>query len=102
MAANQVPEDAAREIETYANVPGFAAVYLPLAGNYPLWGDRMYEPIFVAAESADLPVVFHRGGEREGLAASACTKVDNLLARLCASEQRGELRALVLDLDLAF
>lgn len=61
MAANQVPEDAAREIETYASVPGFAAVYLPLAGNYPLWGDRMYEPIFAAAESADLPVVFQGG-----------------------------------------
>jgi predicted TIM-barrel fold metal-dependent hydrolase len=57
MAANQVPEEAAREIETYANVPGFAAVYLPLAGNYPLWGDRMYEPICAAAEKADLPVV---------------------------------------------
>jgi uncharacterized protein len=57
MAANQVPEDAAHEIETYSKVPGFAAVYLPLAGNYPLWGDRMYEPIFAAAEHADLPVV---------------------------------------------
>jgi predicted TIM-barrel fold metal-dependent hydrolase len=57
MAANQVPEDAAREIETYANHPGFAAVYLPLAGNYPLWGDRMYEPIFAAAAHAELPVV---------------------------------------------
>jgi predicted TIM-barrel fold metal-dependent hydrolase len=57
MAPNQIPQDAAREIETYASGPGFAAVYLPMAGNYPLWGDRMYEPIFAAAERADLPVV---------------------------------------------
>jgi uncharacterized protein len=57
MAANQVPEEAAREIERYARVSGFAAVYLPTAGNYPLWGDRTYEPIFTAAAAAGLPVV---------------------------------------------
>jgi predicted TIM-barrel fold metal-dependent hydrolase len=57
MAANQVPEEAAEEIARYAGVPGFAAVYLPTAGNYPLWGDRSYEPIFAAAEGAGLPVV---------------------------------------------
>jgi predicted TIM-barrel fold metal-dependent hydrolase len=57
MAANQVPEAAAEEIERYARVPGFAAVYLPLAGNYPLWGDRSYEPIFAAAQETELPVV---------------------------------------------
>ena len=59
MAANQVPEEAAREIETYARVPGFAAVYLPNAGTYPLWGDASYRPIFAAAQEADLPVVLH-------------------------------------------
>ena len=57
MAANQVPEEAAEEIERYASKPGFAAVYLPSAGNYPLWGDRDYDPIFAAAQDANLPVV---------------------------------------------
>jgi uncharacterized protein len=57
MAANQVPDEAVSEIQRYAGVPGFVAVYLPTAGNYPLWGDRMYWPIFAAAEEAGLPVV---------------------------------------------
>ena len=57
MAANQVPDEAVAEITRYAGSPGFVAVYLPLAGNYPLWGDRMYWPIFAAAEEAELPVV---------------------------------------------
>lgn len=59
MAANQLPEEAADEISCFARVPGFVAVYLPLAGNYPLWGDRGYDPIFAAAQAADLPVVLH-------------------------------------------
>lgn len=57
MAANQDPVAAAREIERYAAVEGFTAVYLPMAGNYPLWGDRSHDPIFAAAQEADLPVV---------------------------------------------
>lgn len=57
MAVNQAPEEAAEEIARYAGRPGFVAVYLPMAGNYPLWGDRQYEPIFAAAEQANLPVV---------------------------------------------
>ena len=57
MAANQTPDEAAAEIHRYAESPGFAAVYLPMAGNDPLWGDRMYRPIFAAAEDVGLPVV---------------------------------------------
>jgi predicted TIM-barrel fold metal-dependent hydrolase len=57
MAANQTPDEAAAEIRNYADSPGFAAVYLPMSGNYPLWGDRMYRPIFAAAEEVGLPVV---------------------------------------------
>lgn len=57
MAVNQSAEDAAEEIEKYAKNDGFVAVYLPTAGNYPLWGDRSYDPIFAAAQEADLPVV---------------------------------------------
>lgn len=61
MAAHQVPEEAAEEIARYAADPGFAAVYLPTAGNYPLWGDRAHEPIFAAARDAGLPVVLQGG-----------------------------------------
>lgn len=57
MVANQAPVEAADEITKYAKAPGFVAVYLPSAGNYPLWGDRSYDPIFAAAQEADLPVV---------------------------------------------
>ncbi len=58
MAVNQAPEEATEEIERCATVDGFIAVYLPGAGNYPLWGDRMYDPIFGAAERHGLPVIF--------------------------------------------
>jgi predicted TIM-barrel fold metal-dependent hydrolase len=35
--------------------PGVVAVYLPTAGVDPLWGDRKYDPIYQAAQDADLP-----------------------------------------------
>lgn len=57
MAINQDSEEAAAEIERCARETGFAAVYLPCAGNHPLWGDRGYDPVFAAAQEADLPVV---------------------------------------------
>jgi predicted TIM-barrel fold metal-dependent hydrolase len=57
MAVNQVPEEAAQEIERFAKTKGFVAVYLPSSGNYPLWGDKCYAPIFAAAQEAELPVV---------------------------------------------
>jgi predicted TIM-barrel fold metal-dependent hydrolase len=59
VAAPQNPEDAAREIERYAGEDRIAAVYLPTAGVNPLWGHRRYDPIFAAAEAADLPVALH-------------------------------------------
>ncbi len=59
IAANQDPEDAAREIEKYAKEPTVVGVYLPTAGVQPLWGDRKYDPIFQAAQDADLPVLLH-------------------------------------------
>ena len=34
-------------------------VYLPTAGVNPLWGHRKYDPIFAAAQEADLPVCLH-------------------------------------------
>lgn len=59
VACPQVPEDAAREIEKYAREPGIVGVYLPCAGIDPLWGHRCYDPIFRAAEAADLAVCLH-------------------------------------------
>ena len=52
VACPQDPEDAAREIERYADDPSIVAVYLPCAGLDPLWGHRRYDPIFDAAQNA--------------------------------------------------
>ncbi|HEY8475339.1 MAG TPA: amidohydrolase family protein, partial [Chloroflexota bacterium] len=57
--APQHPEASAREIERYAGEGGVVAVYLPCAGVDPLWGDRIYDPIYEAAQSANLPVMLH-------------------------------------------
>jgi len=59
IACPQDPQDAAREIERYADDRGIVGVYLPCAGVDPLWGHRKYDPIFRAAEHADLPVLLH-------------------------------------------
>jgi predicted TIM-barrel fold metal-dependent hydrolase len=59
MVAPQDPEASAREIETYAKEPGIVGIYLPCAGVEPLWGHRMYNPIYEAAQAADLPVLLH-------------------------------------------
>ena len=59
MVAPQDPATSAREIERYADVPGFAAIHLPMGAVYPLWGHRQYDPIYAAAEVARLPVVLH-------------------------------------------
>ena len=59
VAAPQDPENAAKEIERYAKEPGIVGVYLPTAGVDPLWGHRSYDPIYAAAQDADLPVLLH-------------------------------------------
>jgi predicted TIM-barrel fold metal-dependent hydrolase len=53
------PEDAAKEIRRYAKEPGVVGVYLPCAGLERLWGHRQYDPIYEAAQEADLPVLLH-------------------------------------------
>lgn len=56
------PQDAlkgAEEIERYAGDSHFAAIYLPLASVYPLWGHPQYEPIYAAAAAAGLPLALH-------------------------------------------
>jgi predicted TIM-barrel fold metal-dependent hydrolase len=59
IACNHDPQDAAREIRKYADEPSIVGVYLPCAGIDPLWGHRMYDPIYEAAQEADLPVLLH-------------------------------------------
>ena len=59
IACPQDPEDAAREIRRYAREPGMVGVYLPCAGLDPLWGHRRYDPLYEAAQEADLPVLLH-------------------------------------------
>lgn len=59
IACPQNPEDAAREIRRYAKEPGIVGVYLPCAGLERLWGHRQYDPIYEAAQEADLPVLLH-------------------------------------------
>ena len=59
VVAPQDPEDGARQIEKYAKEPGIVGVYLGLAGVDPLWGNRRYDPIYQAAQDADLPVLLH-------------------------------------------
>ena len=50
------------QIRTYGADDRFVAVYLPVAGLRPLWGDRMYDPIYEAAEEMGLPVMLHSVG----------------------------------------
>ncbi len=63
IAAPQEPDDAAREIARAAGHPWIAGVLLPLGGVDPLWGDRRYDPIYAAAQAANLPVLLHGGGD---------------------------------------
>jgi predicted TIM-barrel fold metal-dependent hydrolase len=58
-AAPQDPVKAAAEIRRYADQPGVIGVYLPSAGVSPLWGHRMYDPIYEAAQEVGLPVLLH-------------------------------------------
>jgi predicted TIM-barrel fold metal-dependent hydrolase len=62
IVAPQDPEGAAREIERYAKEERVVGVVLPTSGVNPLWGDRKYDPIYEAAQAADIAVMFHAGG----------------------------------------
>jgi predicted TIM-barrel fold metal-dependent hydrolase len=59
VAAPQNPEATAHEIESYAREPNVVAVYLPAAGVDPLYGNRCYDPIYQAAQDANMPVLLH-------------------------------------------
>ena len=62
IAAPQDPEGSARELARYAGHPRVVGVVLPTSGVTPLWGDRRYDPLYVAAQEAGLAVLFHAGG----------------------------------------
>jgi predicted TIM-barrel fold metal-dependent hydrolase len=55
-------EQAVAEIRRHADHPKVAAIYLPTACISPLWGHQMYDPIYAAAQDANLPVVLHSVG----------------------------------------
>jgi predicted TIM-barrel fold metal-dependent hydrolase len=61
VAAPQVPERAAEEIDDRADEDGVVAVTIPSTGLVPPAGHRIYDPIYEAAEDNDLPVMFHSG-----------------------------------------
>ena len=64
-------------------------------------GEDRRKAMRVGVGGVDLALVLHRGGERQRLAARARAKVEDLHAGLGFGEERGELRALVLQLDEA-
>ena len=57
--APQDPEASPREVERYAEEADIGGIYLPIAGVDPLYGNRRYDPIYKAAQNADLPVLLH-------------------------------------------
>src|SRR5689334_3306588 len=59
------------------------------------------EAALVGVGRENLALVLHHGGKRERLATRAGAEIDHLFARLRAAQRRGELRALILNLDLA-
>ncbi len=61
VAAPQVPEKTAEEIDDRAGEKGVVGVMIPSTGLVPPAGHRIYDPIYQAAEDNDLPVVFHSG-----------------------------------------
>ncbi|HEY3755479.1 MAG TPA: amidohydrolase family protein [Opitutaceae bacterium] len=55
------PELAAREIDRWANQPGWVQVLLPVRSPEP-YGSKNYRPLFAAAARHGLPVALHYGG----------------------------------------
>lgn len=59
IALPQDPEEAAREIDRWADNDRYVGVYLPSCEVTPLWGHEKYNPIYAAAQRHDLPVLLH-------------------------------------------
>lgn len=56
------PGAAADLIDRVKDEPGIVGVYLVTTGPEPPLGHHRYDPIYDAAQSADMPVAFHTGG----------------------------------------
>ena len=48
LAVPQDPEGSAAQIRKFGPDDGFVSVYLPVSGVRPLWGDRVYDPIYLS------------------------------------------------------
>ncbi len=59
VAPSQSPVAAAEEIRRYATHKNVAAIYLPSCCVDPMYGHRCYDPVYEAAQEADLPVMLH-------------------------------------------
>jgi hypothetical protein len=95
MVAAQDPVSSAQEIERWAPAPGFGAVYLPTASVYPLWGHRQYDPIYAAAQAADLPVVLHGYTCVHSVFPYELEQFDTALAKQVLSKPLGAIANLV-------
>lgn len=61
VVANHRPQEAAEEIDRWADEDDVVGVALPSSGLVPPAGHHWYEPIYEAAEENGLPVVLHSG-----------------------------------------
>jgi uncharacterized protein len=59
VVAPQDPEGSAADIRRHAGAKGWCCIYLPACAVRPLYGHRMYNPIFEAACEVGLPIVLH-------------------------------------------
>jgi uncharacterized protein len=95
MVASQDPVASARLIEESARVDGFAAVYLPMASVYPLWGHRQYDPVYAAAQAAGLPVVLHGYTQVHPVFPYQLEQFDTALAKQVISKPFGAMANLI-------
>jgi predicted TIM-barrel fold metal-dependent hydrolase len=91
----QNPAGSAAEIERWAGEPGFAAVWLPAGGMWPLWGHRMYDPIMAAAEAAGLPCVLMHNTVVSSLFPYQLSNYDTALAKQALAQPLGAITTLV-------
>lgn len=95
MVVPQNPDGAAAEIEAYATVPGFAAIWLPAGQMWPMWGHRMYDPIMAAAEAAGLPCVLMHNTVIGSLFPYQLSNYDTALAKQALAQPLGAMTTLV-------
>lgn len=95
MVVPQNPAGSAAEIERYAAAPGFAAVWLPAGGMWPLWGYRAYDPIMAAAEAAGLPCVLMHNTVISSLFPYQLSNYDTALAKQALAQPLGAITTLV-------